>query len=245
MEITKREILFSTVIVAIMMMLGIVISRPILNHALHKSLRISSSVQVDDSSKFDYIGRTDVGDFIAEGIITTINPVSIEDIEGKYSKIMKVKEEYRKHTKEVTETDSNGKTYTRTRTYWSWDVMRREIWEADSISFYGKRFSYRDISYSPYATYLKTIEPKRKLFQNKIRYKYYVATTSEHGCIMGVVSDKIYSDMKFIRNISVDEIFEKSESNINQGPIVFWIVWMLLTFSLVGAFCSMENKWLY
>lgn len=245
MEITKREILFSTVIVAIMMMLGIVISRPILNHALHKSLRISSSVQVDDSSKFDYIGRTDVGDFIAEGIITTINPVSIEDIEGKYSKIMKVKEEYRKHTKEVTETDSNGKTYTRTRTYWSWDVMRREIWEADSISFYGKRFSYRDISYSPYATYLKTIEPKRKLFQNKIRYKYYVATTSEHGCIMGVVSDKTYSDMNFMKDITLNKVIERSENNINNGPIGFWIFWTLLTIGAVMGFCSMDNKWLY
>lgn len=77
------------------------------------------------------------------------------------------------------------------------------------------------------------------------RYKYFVSSTNERCSIMGNVSVKAYSDMKFIRNISVDEIFEKSESDINQGPIVFWIVWMLFTFSLVGAFCSMENKWLY
>lgn len=245
MEITKREVLFSTVIVALMVMLGISISRPILNRALNKSLRIVSSVAVKDSAGFDYIGRTDVGNFIAEGNIITIDPVSIEDIEGKYSKIKKVKEEYRRHTEEVTEVDSNGKTHTRTRVYWRWDVVGREIWKADSVLFYGKRYSYKDICYSPYLEYLKTIEPERKFFQNKTRYKYFVSPTNERGSIMGNVSDKTYSDMKFIRNISIDEILEKSENNINNGPIGFWAVWILLTIGMVIAFCSMENKWLY
>ena len=63
--------------------------------------------------------------------------------------------------------------------------------------------------------------------------------------LWGVVSDKTYSDMNFMKDITLNKVIERSENNINNGPIGFWIFWTLLTIGAVMGFCSMDNKWLY
>ena len=245
MEITKREILFSFIIMAIMVFLGMVISRPILSHSLSNALKTISSVQSKDSVTFNYIKRTDVGDFLAEGIINTINPVSIDDIEGKYQKIKKEKQEYRRHTETYTTTDSKGDVQTHTRTYWSWDTIHTDVWKSDSLLFYGNVFTYKDIRYNPAMTYLKTIKPKRGFFETEIRYKYYTAPMTEHGTLSGNISDKSFINLRFIKNQNIDSIIKESEETINVGPIIFWIFWLFLTGILIIVFCNAENRWLY
>ena len=67
MTVTKREILFSIIILSAMMSIGVLISTPIISSLSRKALMISSSVQANDSLKFGYIGRTEAGNFLAEG----------------------------------------------------------------------------------------------------------------------------------------------------------------------------------
>ena len=124
MEITIREILFSILILAVMVGIGVWISSPILRGSTERYLDRMSSVSVTDSSKFDYIRRTDAGRFVAEGTLSAVDTVSLPELARPYSYIRKAQEEYRRHTETYTTTDSKGHVTTHTRTYHSWDEVR-------------------------------------------------------------------------------------------------------------------------
>ena len=83
-KITGREILFSTIIICAMVGLGVWISNPILRSSTESAMKVTSSVKVNDNEKFTYICRTNVGDFLAEGTLKAIDPVSIDELEGQY-----------------------------------------------------------------------------------------------------------------------------------------------------------------
>ena len=84
MEITKREILLSTLIVAIMFGIGVWISSPILSKALNNYIEVASSVVVGDAEKFDYIKRTGAGRFIADGTLYVVDTVRLEELRKPY-----------------------------------------------------------------------------------------------------------------------------------------------------------------
>ena len=148
MEVTKREILFSTIIFTIMIGLGILIENPIISKLTQDALKISSASTVNDSTKFGYLRRTDVGLFLAEGDLVAQNPVSIEDIPGKYLEIEKIKERYTEHVRVHTTTDGKGHTRTYTTIEHSWDKQgRSEEWRCDSINFLAEKFSLKDIKF--------------------------------------------------------------------------------------------------
>ena len=67
MEVTKREILFSTIIFTFMIGLGVLIENPIISGLTQDALEISSAVSAQDSLRFGYFKRTDPGLFLAEG----------------------------------------------------------------------------------------------------------------------------------------------------------------------------------
>lgn len=245
MEITKREILFSVIIISIMVLIGTIISRPILTHSMNNALKITSSVQAKDSLAFDYIIRTNAGDFLAEGTIHAINRVSIEDIDGEYSRIIRKTQEYQEHTETYTTTDSEGNIQTHTRTYWSWNTIHTDKYISDSLSFHGDTLTYKNIRHEPVMSYLKTITPKRNLFQKKIRYLYYTAPATEQGVLSGNISDKSFSELRFSPNTDIDTMIEHSEKQKHNAPITFWILWIILTVGLTIGFYVFENKWLY
>lgn len=246
MEITKREILFGVVIVAIMMGLGVWLSNPIISKATQKANIIISAVQVKDSAKFDYIRRTDVGDFLAEGDLFAVNPVSIPDIEGVYGKIEKNTEEYTEHTRTVTTTDEKGNTHTETETYWEWDVKKREHWESHLVKFLGREFIPKDIGYRFNTHYHSTIyPPKKKFFSDDIRYVYYVAPATDYGTLRGTVENKTFLKLKFRSGGTIEKAIEKAYNSMNGSEVGFWIFWVLLTGGIVFLFFYAENHWLY
>ena len=101
--ITTREILFSIIIFVLMLGIGLWLHDPILFPVQQSQLETISAIQIDkDADKFDYIGRTDVGDFLANGTLSTPDPVSIPDIPGKYMYIEKTTEKYTLHTETYT-----------------------------------------------------------------------------------------------------------------------------------------------
>ena len=58
MEITKREILVSATILAVMVGLGVWLSAPILSKATERYLAVASSAVVNTDDEFDYIFYT-------------------------------------------------------------------------------------------------------------------------------------------------------------------------------------------
>ena len=245
MEITKREILFCTIIVAIMTGLGIWLSNPIITKSTQKANSIITSVPVRDSVKFAYIKRTNVGRFIAEGNLFANNPVSIPDITGAYGRIEKITEEYTMHTRTVTTTDAEGNVQTHTETYWEWDVNKSENWESNTLHFLGQDFTLKSIGFKYPTSYHSIIYPPKKLFQDDIRYVYYTAPIEYHGIISGIADNKQFSNTKFHYKRTIKQVFEKAYNNINTAPTVFWILWTVLTIGVALLFCYFDNKWLY
>jgi hypothetical protein len=147
MEVTKREILFSTIILAVMIGLGVWISNPIVSSLTKNALETVSAVQIKDSDKFGYIKRTNAGRFLAEGPLVANDTITIPDIPGQFSYIEKVKEVYTRHTEVYTTTDGKGHVKTHTRTYWSWDVKGREKFETEDYNFLGENFTKKEIGY--------------------------------------------------------------------------------------------------
>lgn len=238
-KITKREILFSTIIICFMIGLGVWISNPILKSASESAIRTVSSVTVQDNEKFGYIKRTNAGDFLAEGWMVTMNPVRISDIDGEYMKIEKVKERYTRHVRHYTTTDGKGHTRHHTQVYWSWDVVHRDHYVASQVFFLGERFKLKNIDYSIPLNYKET-----QSGGFNIRYKYYVHPKTVRGVMKGVCDEKTYKNLEFVCNTTIDKEIANADHDMELYPVLFWVLWSILTIGLVIVFYYFKNNWL-
>jgi len=237
-EITSREILFSTIILAFLIGIGVWISNPILKYANEHALKVVSSVKVNDPEKFGYIKRTNAGDFLAEGILVA-DPVSIPDLSGKYMAIKRDKERYTMHTQTYTTTDGKGHTTVHTRTYWSWDVVHTDKWVSDSVTFLSQRFKLKNISYYWHTAHNTTIKES-----SNIRYVYYTHPESVKGLMIGVADNKKYQNLSFQENATIDKIVKNSENRIKNSPIAFFVFWTIFIIFALFIFYRFENYWL-
>ena len=237
--VTKREILFSTIIVCVMIGLGVWISNPILRSATNGAMKTVSSVKVNTNEQFSYIGRTNVGDFIAEGDLIAVDPVSVSEISGEYLKIEKIKEKYTRHVRTYTTTDGKGHTTTHTQVYYSWDPVHTDRYCSNYVRFLGERFKLDDINYRIHLEYKET-----QKVSHDTRYVYNTHPISVNGVMFGVCDDKSYSKLEFKRDATIEKVVASAERDIKTAPIVFWVLWILFTGGLVVLFYYFENNWL-
>ena len=241
MEINKREIIASVVIIAIMIILGFVISDSIQESLLEKYQVYDTAVKIDsDEDLFRYGMKTDVGHAFVYGKLKTIDPVTFPEIKGEYSYIEREEQEYRKHTRWVTETyeDSEGNQKTRQveEEYWTWDTMNTEKKTATKITFLNVEFDYSKISflYKHEITTIDTGYHKRNV--------YYGKGTECEGTIFTILKNNTISETSFYNNQTISETIEDLESGYQ--IVIFWIFWVLLTGGLVVGFYYLENEWL-
>ena len=240
MEIKKREVIASIVIIAIMLIIGFSISNSIRQNLLEKYHEYDTAIHIDKEELFRYGMRTSIGHAFAYGELTTLDPVTFPEIQGQYSYVKKEEQEYTRHTRTVTETytDSDGKTKTRTRTeeYWTWDTMRTERRAATRIEFLNVEFAYEQIPF-PSSHHITTISTG----YNR-RNVYYGTDTNFQGTIYTTLKDNTISETSFYCNQTIDETIERLESG--HQILVFWIFWILFTAVLVVGFYYLENNWL-
>lgn len=241
MEITKREILFSTLIVSIMVGIGIWISTPIISRVTRSALETASSVAVSDPEKFGYIRRTDAGRFLAEGTLYSNDTITLPELPGQYSKVEKVKERYTLHTEIYTTTDSKGHVHTHTRTYYSWDRIGSEEYETEDFTFLGEVFTGKEIHYR-ISTRQDTIIKEKHFWKDDIRYVYYTAPLNTYGVLSGTAQNREWKDLSFSKGTTIEKIIGASERDIKSAPIVFWILWTLLIALVVFLFYRGEYE---
>ena len=234
----------SVTILAVMVGIGVWLSAPILSKATERYFAVASSVVVNTDDEFDYISRTNAGRFLANGTLSVIDTVRIEELPGVYSFIKKVKEEYRLHTEVYTTTDGKGHTTTHTRTYHSWDEVKHWNYKAERAMFRGKEFKIDEV-YRVRAQKDTIIKVKTKMFENDTRYVYYTAPVSFGGVMLGNAMNHKYDDPKFINGLTAEQYIKNAERKLNGNSIVFWILWSLLTAGMIVGFYALENKWLY
>jgi hypothetical protein len=239
-KITKREILASVIIIAVMLLIGIVIHDNIHDKLMLEYQKYNAALQIDnDSDLFIYGMKTNVGNAFVYGDLKAVDYVTYPEIGGQYSYVEKVKERYTRHTRTVTKTKTvNGKqqTYTETEEYWTWDVVDRESKSSTKITFLDVEFDYGTINF-PSSTYITM-----KKESSRIRYKYYGSPAECEGTVYAFLGNDTINEPSFFINSSINETL----NNLKTGwqLVLFWIVWIILTGSLVFGFYYADNKWL-
>ena len=238
--ITKREVIFSIVILAVMLTLGLMIHGGIDNAMMARHQEYNMALRIDNNADmFKYGMSTNVGNAYVYGVMNTVDPVSFEEIEGEYSSITKVKERYTKHTRTVTKTRTvNGKTqtYTTTETYWSWDRVDSWSDHASKVTFLDVEFNYGVFS-MPSEQHLDTIKES-----SHIRYKYYGAPITAEGTLYADLRDNTINNTRMYYYTSIEEAHRLMTNKA--GLVIFWIVWVILSGGAVFCFVYIDNHWL-
>ena len=240
MEIKKREVIASVVIISLMLVIGFAINEKIRQSLLENYQIYDTAVRIDDKELFEYGMKTNVGYAFAYGELKTLDPVSYSEVSGNYSYIKKEEQEYRKHYRYVEEEykDSNGKKHTRTKKeeYWTWDTMRTESKTATKILFLDVEFAYEKIPF-PSSHHIETV----KTGYHK-RNVYYGTESDFQGTIFTSLKENTIHNTKFYENQTIAETIESLETGVE--IVIFWILWILLIIGLVIGFYYLENKWL-
>ena len=239
-EITKREILASISIIAVMILIGVLISGKISEHQMDENEVYNKAVKIESTDLFQYGMDTNIGNAFVYGDLKAVDTVTYPEIGGEYMYVKKVKERYTEHTKQVAHTRTvNGKsqTYYTTETYWSWDRVGSENVKCKEISFCGITFDSNKFGI-PSTNYIDTIKES-----SHVRYKYYGTETKFTGTIFTKLKDKTISDNTyFYNNKNIEETVDCLESE--GGEISFWIFWIILIIVCVFGFYYLDNKWL-
>lgn len=112
-KITKREILASISIIAVLLLIGFIISGKISVHLMDKNEKYNKAVKIKERNLFEYGMRTDIGNAFIYGDLEAVDTVTYPEIGGKYMYVQKVEEHYTRHTRKVAHTKTvNGKSHT-------------------------------------------------------------------------------------------------------------------------------------
>ena len=235
-EITKREILASISIIAIMLLIGVLISGKISERQMDKNEIYNKAVKIEDDNMFEYGMRTNIGNAFVYGDLEAVDTVTYPEIGGEYMYVEKVEEHYNMHTRTVT-TTINGKTQTRTEMYYSWDWAGSEDKKCTEVSFLGVTFESNKIDI-PGTDYIETIKES-----SRVRYKYYGTKTKHTGTIFTELKDGTIKDnTRFYTDRNITETLEMLESG--SGLVFFWIFWIILIIACVYGFYYIDNNWL-
>lgn len=236
-EITPREIIASISIIAVMILIGVLISSKISEAQMDRNEIYNKAVKIESTDLFQYGMDTNVGNAFVYGDLVAVDIVTYPEIDGEYMYVEKVKEKYTKHTRTVTYKDSNGKTKTKKETYWTWDRVSSEDKKCNEVTFCGITFNVNKFDL-PSSNHIDTIKES-----SHIRYKYYGVGTEFTGTIFTDLRDKTISDnTNFYNGMNIEETVERLESG--GGEIIFWIFWILLTGGCVYGFFYIDNRWL-
>lgn len=238
MEITKREIIFSVIIIAAMLIIGIIISGKISDSIFDRNEKYNKAIHVEDKDLFEYGMRTNVGNAFIYGDLVAVDTVSYPEIDGEYLYVEKVKERYTQHTRTVSY-PCGKRTCTRTEHYWTWDRVGSEEKRSQKVTFLDVEFDFNQFLI-PSDEHLTTIKES-----SRIRYKYNVVPTKVTGTIFTDLRDKNIG-----KNIAVHEdmTIEKAYDYLTMGEWnlwLFWFLWVAATGGVVYGFYYLENKWLY
>lgn len=238
-EITFREILASISIIAVMLLIGFVISGKISQSNIDANEKYNKAIKIDnDKDMFRYGMDTNVGNAFVYGKLEAVDTVTFPEIGGKYMYVEKIEEHYNMHTETYTTTDSKGHTQTHTRIYWSWDYAGKESKECKNVKFCDVKFASSKIKH-PSASYIKMIKES-----SNVRFKYYGTGTKFKGTIFTELKNKTIQNSTRFYERNIEETMDALRSNGTVKQISFWIFWIVLTGGLVFGFYYLDNEWL-
>lgn len=238
MEITKREIIASISIIAVMLLIGLLISEKISEWQIDQNDRYNKAIKIENTHLFQYGMDTNVGNAFVYGDLEAVDTVTYPEIGGDYMYIEKVKEQYTMHTRTYTTTDGKGHTQTHVQTYWTWDRVGSEELKCRDISFCGVVLESSKIKL-PDTEFIDTIKES-----SHVRYKYYGVSTKYTGTIFTELRDGTISDgSSFYNGKTIQETVDMLEDGMI-WQVIFWCIWLILIVACVYGFYYADNRWL-
>lgn len=240
-KITKREIIASISIIAIMLIIGVAISQKITQVHVDEMSEYNKALHINTQNVFEHAMNTNIGNSLVCGDIKAKDTVSYSDVEGEYSFIERVKERYTMHIRTVTKTRTvNGKTqtYTDTETYWTWDEIGRDEKKCSGFFLLGNEFGYSQILNPKSFSY--HIDTKKE--SSDIRYVYNGSPTEFKGTVYCNLKKGSLSKISYYNNMNIEQVLDELDKDT--WNIVFWIIWILLIVIAVIRFYYLENRWL-
>lgn len=243
MEITKREIIASIVIIALMQIIGFAISDKIQDAVNDKNAEYQKAIHINDSEVFQYGMDTNIGNAFVYGDLEAVDTVTYPEIGGEYMYASKVEERYERHEEWVEDDDGNRKK----KVSYEWKTANTENKQAKEIKFCGIIFPCSKINL-PGASHITTINgDKVWSWQSgervKVRFKYYGVSTKHTGTIYTDLRNQTISDNShFYKDCTIEQVLEKCTSNVD--VVIFWVIWIIITVLLVCGFYYLDNKWL-
>ena len=239
MEIKPREIAFSVAIVFVMVALGFLLGGKISDHIAETNEKFTTATQITDDQQFQYALDTDFGNVIAYGKLVAEQPVSADDLDGKYAILTKITERYTRHTREVTYTDSKGHTHSRTEVYWTWDEIDRKKDSTETYMFMGASFPEDKFSVTAH-------QQGDTIYDSRLVRHYYEAVDANMvGSIHTQIKDHMIADNnRFYTDAEPQAVVNLAIRQGNIAIILFGVLWIALTGGAVYGFCALENRWL-
>lgn len=235
-KITKREVLGSIVIGAVLLIIGFFISTGINERQMDKNEKYNKAVKIESPEMFEYGMRTNVGNAFVYGDLEAVDPVTYAEIGGDYMYVKKEKEKYTRHTRTVRH--KVGDHYqTRTEVYWTWDYVDHESKQSTEVIFCGNKFSIDkfDIPSSDKITTIKE--------SSRIRYVYYGVPAKHTGTIFTELKDGTISDNNYLHKDKTIEAANES-LQINYGLGIFWGLYLVLSGFILYGWFYLKNDWL-
>ena len=237
MEITKREVIASISILAIMLIIGVFIGNKISENQMDNNSKYNNAIKIENSELFKYGMATNVGNAFIYGELKAVDSVTYEGVEGEYLHIEKVTERYTSHTRRVAY-KSGKTTYYTTETYWTWDTVNTESKQSKKVNFCDVEFNTPQFEL-PSDSYITTINTGYEL-----RDKYYGIKSNLKGTIFAKLYDNNIPESKvdFYNDKTIEQALNSTTSN--SKIIIFWIVWIMVIGGIIFGFYYLDNKWL-
>ena len=264
MDITKREVLFSVIIVFIMLFIGFFVHDKMEQKYIEDEEKYYKSLKIESNEQFDYSLKTNVGNSLLYGVCKANGSVTIPELTNEYSVVVRHIERYTKHIETKTVKDSEGNTKTVKEVTYSWDDKGDSKYEVDSYLFMGKSFKKEFFHFGEgYLIYLNNSKVSDR-YQNSIRgnyiYKngiyihnegdlrfYYTGyPTKFTGTMFATLKNNGINsnETEFYYNQNISDVLESKSEKINTFGKSFRFFWGLLIVGVVVLFYYLDNHWL-
>ena len=236
MKVTKREILCSIAIACIMLVFGLLIQQSIRTAVTKENKKYETAIEIEDPATFKYAMQTNVGNAFVYGDLKTVDPVSVEEIDGEWMWVEKVTEKHTRHQRTITKKVGKN-TVTEIQYYWTWDRVGTKTWHCEKISFLESEFDYGTISVYG-SNYIRCDG------RGSYRDKWYTGSLEHTGTIFTNLHDGTIEKTELSEGKDIEQLKKELIKSTRLYVILFWIFWSLLTGVLIFCFCYLDNYWL-
>ena len=264
-EVTKREILVSIIIVCLLLCLGLIIDSKIVDIQISSKEKYSKALKISKNNEmFKYAIETNVGNIINYGEFKVDKGVNSEWLKKDYMSIEKITEEYSRHHRTVC--SGSGKTRScHTETYYTWDKINSQVSNVPTLKYSGLDFNFNEFkNYPMYRLELNkdtVIDNKVDKIKNNCiyetirtfgsyvgdkRYLYKVINKKFSGTVFGTAKNNKFTDgEKLTINVqNIKQFIRKNKNDYDTGRIVFWVFFIAICSGIVAYYVYLENDYL-